>query len=67
MNVRTDRQTEFTYFTYIGARSGSPQSAGPDNIPNFVLKLCSSVIAPILQVISTQNLQIQTLPSDWLL
>jgi len=27
------------------------KSPGPDNIPNFILKLCSSMITPILQVI----------------
>ena len=36
-------------------------SAGPDNIPDFALKLCRSVIAPVLQVIFTQNLTNQTL------
>ena len=42
------------------------KSPGPDCIPNFVLKLCSSIIAPVLQVIFTQSLKNQTLPTDWL-
>ena len=37
------------------------KSPGPDCIPNFVLKLYSSNIAPIIQVIFTQS---HTLPSD---
>ena len=42
------------------------KSAGPDNVPNFILKLCSAVIAPVLQVIFTQSLTNQTLPTEWL-
>ena len=42
------------------------KSPGPDCILNFVLKLCSSNIAPIFQVIFTQSLQSHTLPNDWL-
>ena len=42
------------------------KSPGPDNIPNFILKLSSSIIAPVLQVIFTQSLNDQMLPNDWL-
>lgn len=42
------------------------KSAGPDNIPNFILKVCSTVIAPVLQVIFTQSLMNHTLPTEWL-
>ena len=41
-------------------------STGPDCIPHFILKLCSSIIVPVLQVIFTQSLNDQTLPIDWL-
>ena len=42
------------------------KSPGPDNIPNFILKLSISIIAPVLQVIFTQSLNDQMLPNDWL-
>ena len=32
------------------------KSPGPDDIPNFVLKLCSSMISPILPVVFTPSL-----------
>jgi len=43
------------------------KSPGPDNISNFILKLCSSIIAPILQVIFTQSFNDHILPTDWLM
>jgi len=43
------------------------KSHGPDNISNFVLKLCSSIIAPILKVIFTQSVNDHILPIDWLM
>ena len=42
------------------------KSAGPDKIPNFILKLCSLDIAPVLCVIFTQSLKNWSLPNDWL-
>ena len=42
------------------------KSAGPDNIPNFILKLCSVDIAPVLCVIFIQSFKSWSLPTDWL-
>ena len=42
------------------------KAAGPDSIPTWILKLCSTQIAPILQVIFTQSLNHGILPKDWL-
>ncbi len=43
------------------------KSTGPDHIPAFILKSCSSILAPILQAIYAQSLSSASLPSDWLL
>ena len=42
------------------------KSAGPDNIPTWVLKEFALLIAPVLQVIYTQSYQTGILPNDWL-
>ena len=42
------------------------KSAGPDNIPTWILKVCAIQIAPILQIIFTQTYNSGILPSDWL-
>ena len=42
------------------------KSAGPDNIPIWILKEYAMLIAPVLQVICTQSYQTGILPSDWL-
>ena len=42
------------------------KSAGPDDIPSCVLKLCAAEVSPFLQFIFTQSLNEGTLPSDWL-
>ena len=42
------------------------KSAGPDDIPSRVLKLCAAKVSPFLQFIFTQSLNEETLPSDWL-
>ena len=41
------------------------KAAGPDNLPNHVLKELASEIAPILKAIFEQSLQTGELPSDW--
>ena len=41
------------------------KSAGPDQIPSYILKHCAHEIAPILQVIYSQYLYSGQLPSDW--
>ena len=42
------------------------KSAGPDNIPTWILKEYALHIAPVLQVIYTQSYQTGILPTDWL-
>ena len=42
------------------------KSAGPDNIPSRILKLCAAEVSPFLQFIFTQSLNEGILPSDWL-
>jgi len=42
------------------------KGAGPDDIPTWILKTCAEHVAPVLQVILTQSLNLGTLPSDWL-
>jgi len=42
------------------------KSAGPDNIPTRILKLCAAEISPVLQIIFSQSFQNGLLPSDWL-
>jgi len=42
------------------------KSAGPDNIPNHILKLCATEISPILQLIFSQSFKEGLLSSDWL-
>ena len=42
------------------------KSAGPDEIPSWILKEYATLIAPVLQVICTQSYQTGILPSDWL-
>ena len=42
------------------------RSAGPDNIPSRILKLCDAEVSPFLQFIFTQSLNEGILPSDWL-
>ena len=51
------------YFGEVGSYS---KSAGPDDIPSCVLKLCAAEVSPFLQFIFTQSLNEGTLPSDWL-
>ena len=51
------------YFGEVGSYS---KSAGPDDIPSHVLKLCAAEVSPFLQFIFTQSLNEGTLPSDWL-
>ena len=41
------------------------ESAGPDQIPSYILKHCANEVAPILQVIFSQSLYSGKLPSDW--
>ena len=43
------------------------KSAGPDQIPSYILKHCAKEVAPILQVIFNQSLYPGQLPSDWLM
>ena len=50
----------------ISNNLSTDKSPGLDNIPNFILKLSSSIIALVLQVIFTQSLNDQMLPNDWL-
>ena len=40
------------------------KSAGPDDIPSHILKLCAAKVSPFLQFIFTQSLNEGTLPSD---
>ena len=42
------------------------KSAGPDEIPTWILKEYAMLIAPIFKVIYTQSYQTGILPSDWL-
>ena len=42
------------------------KTAGPDQIPSYILKHCAHEVAPILQVIYNQSLHSGQLPSDWL-
>ena len=42
------------------------KAPGPDGLPTYISKHCSSKIAPILQVQFTQSLSTGTLPRDWL-
>ena len=42
------------------------KAQGPDKIAPFILKSCATEIAPILQVIFKQSLNLEILPSDWL-
>ena len=42
------------------------KSAGPNNIPSRILKLCAAEVSPFLQFIFTQSLNEGALPSDWL-
>ena len=42
------------------------KAQGPDKIAPFILKSCATEIAPILQVIFKQSLNLGILPSDWL-
>ena len=42
------------------------KAAGPDSISTWILKLCSTQIALILQIIFTQSLNHGILPKDWL-
>ena len=42
------------------------KSAGPDDIPSRLLKLCAAEVSPFLQFIFTQSLNEGTLPRDWL-
>ena len=41
------------------------KAAGPDNIPNKILKLCAEEIAPLLTNIFQSSLTSSNLPSDW--
>ena len=43
------------------------KSAGPDQIPSYILKHCAKEVTPILQVIFNQSLYFRQLPSDWLM
>ena len=43
------------------------KSAGPDQIPPYILKHRAHEIVPILQVIYSQSLHSGQLPSDWLM
>ena len=42
------------------------KAAGPDDIPTRFLKTCTEKVAPVLQVIFTQSLNLGILPSVWL-
>ena len=42
------------------------KSAGPDEIPTWILKEYAMLIAPILKVIYSQSYQTGILPCDWL-
>ena len=42
------------------------KAPGPDGLPTYIFKHCSSEIAPIFQVLFTQSLSTGTLPRDWL-
>ena len=42
------------------------KSARPDNIPNFILILCSVDISPVLHDIFTQSFKNWSLTTDWL-
>ena len=41
------------------------KAKGPDNIPNYVLKNCSSTLAPGIALIFQKSLDSSTLPKDW--
>ena len=41
------------------------KAAGPDGIPNKLLKACAEEIAPVLTNIFQQSLETSKLPSDW--
>ena len=43
------------------------KSAGPDQIPPYILKQCAKEVAPILQVIFNQSVNSGQLSSDWLM
>jgi len=42
------------------------KSAGPDNIPTRILKLCATEISLVLQITFSQSFREGLLPSDWL-
>ena len=41
------------------------KAAGPDGIPNKLLKACAEEVAPVLTNIFQQSLETSKLPSDW--